>query len=82
MNAPVRKTRFARGRVILLVLVLAYLLGYAWLRATSTEVWERDGRPYVIFPAGAAASLYFVYRPLSYLDQALTGTGAHIGPHP
>lgn len=82
MSTPARKTRFARGRVILLVLGAMYLLGYAWLRATSTEVWDRDGRPYVIFPAGAAAPLYLLYRPLSYLDQALTGTGAHIGPHP
>lgn len=43
-------------------------------------MWERDGRAYVIFPAGAPA-VYYLYRPLSYLDGALTGTGSHLGPH-
>jgi hypothetical protein len=74
------KTRSTRRRTILLALLAAYLLGYLGLRLTGTEVWERDGRPYVIFPAGAAP-LYYLYRPMSYLDQALTGTGSHIGPH-
>jgi len=81
MDGPVPKTRHVRLRTVVLLLAGVYLLGYAWLRATSTEVWERDGRPYVIFPAGALP-IYFVYRPLSYLDRALTGTGAHVGPHP
>lgn len=75
-----RKPRSARARLVIILLVAAYLIGYLVMRATRTETWERDGRAYVIFPAGAAP-LYYLYRPLSYLDQALTGTGAHVGPH-
>ncbi|HET7233555.1 MAG TPA: hypothetical protein VFJ16_26320 [Longimicrobium sp.] len=41
---------------------------------------ERDGRLYVIYPAGARP-LYYVFRPVAYVDQALTGTGTHIGRH-
>lgn len=58
----------------------AYLLTYAGFRATHTEVWERDGRAYVIFPEKMVA-LYYVFRPMSYIDGAVTGIGFHIGPH-
>jgi len=61
-------------------LAVAYLAGYVVLRATRTERWERDGRLYVLYPAGARP-LYYLFRPIAYADQALTGTGAHIGPH-
>ncbi|HEX8829729.1 MAG TPA: hypothetical protein VF705_01100 [Longimicrobium sp.] len=74
--------RAARRRpaILLAGLLLAYVAAYAALRATRTERWERDGRLYVIYPAGARP-LYYVFRPVAYADQALTGTGAHIGPH-
>ena len=66
--------------IVVALLVVAYFAGYALLRTTQAEVWAQDGRNYVIFPEDAKP-LYYFYRPLSYADQALTGTGAHIGPH-
>ncbi|HEX8694675.1 MAG TPA: hypothetical protein VF746_19780 [Longimicrobium sp.] len=72
--------RRARTAALLLAALAIYLGSYLWLRGARREVWERDGRAYVIFPAGAPA-LYYLYRPLSYADAALTGTGSHLGPH-
>jgi hypothetical protein len=57
---------------------VAYVLAYAGYRQAHAERWSQDGRTYVLF--GSRAS-YLAFRPLSYLDQALTGTGAHLGPH-
>jgi hypothetical protein len=57
-----------------------YLGSYLWFQSAHREVWARDGRAYVIFPARAPA-VYYLYRPLSYADAALTGTGSHVGPH-
>jgi hypothetical protein len=65
---------------LLALILLAYVAGYIVFRKTHLERWERDGRDYVIFPAGYPA-LYYVFRPLSYLDGALTHTQCHIGPH-
>jgi hypothetical protein len=68
------------SRLLLAILVL-YVAGYLILRQARAEVWPRDGRSYVIFPEGAGRVLYYLWRPLSYVDGRLTGMGAHIGPH-
>lgn len=60
--------------------VALYLIAYEAFRAPRTEVWERDGKAYVIYPSGATA-LYYLFRPLSYADATLTGTQTHVGPH-
>ena len=65
---------------IVLILLLIYVASYAAFRNANAETWEKDGKTYVIFPADGRL-LYLAFRPLSYLDSALTGTGAHIGPH-
>lgn len=57
---------------------VAYVVAYAGYRQTHAERWSKDGRTYVLF--GSRAS-YLAFRPLSCLDRALTGTGAHLGPH-
>ena len=49
-------------------------------RASHVEVWPRDGRRYLIIPS-SARWLYYLYRPLMYVDGALTGMRFHIGPH-
>ena len=59
--------------------IVLYLAGYIALRTVSSEVWEKDGRTYVIFPKDNPL-LYTAYRPLSILDEKLTGMGTHIGP--
>ena len=62
------------------LVVAMYLAGYAGIRTTNTEVWEQDGHSYVLFPKNAIY-LYYLYRPMSYLDNAVTGMRSHIGPH-
>lgn len=69
-----------RPLVIGAVALAVYVASYAAFRAARTEVWERDGEAYVIYPAGGRA-LYYAFRPLSYADAALTGRRSHIGPH-
>jgi len=63
-----------------LLLIALYAGGYVAYRAMNTEVWEADGKPYVIYPSEGRA-LYLLWRPLAYVDVALTGTGSHLGPH-
>jgi len=70
-----RKILIAVGFVFLL-----YFLSYIWIRQTRTEVWEKDGSAYVIFPDDKVY-IYYFYRPLSYLDGAATGMRFHIGQH-
>jgi hypothetical protein len=70
-------------RVIILsifTVVLLYAFSYVWLRQTRREIWEKDGNAYVIFPADKVY-LYYFYRPLSYVDGAMTGMRFHIGEH-
>lgn len=59
-------------------LLAVYLVGYFAFRQTHIEVWQNDSRAYVIFPGSA---LYYLWRPLTYIDGALTGMQFHIGPH-
>lgn len=67
--------------IILIAVVLTlYLLSYIVFRQTNSQVWENDGREYVIFPT-SKVYLYYVYRPLSYVDGNLTGMQFHIGEH-
>ncbi len=69
-----------RHRIIgaLLAIGAGYLSAYVAYRQTHVEVWANDGKPYVIFDSMAA---YYAFRPLSRIDDRLTGTGAPIGPH-
>jgi hypothetical protein len=63
------------------VALLLYVGSYVVFRQLHIEVWQRDRHAYVIFPEGYGALLYYAWRPLSYLDGALTGMRFHIGPH-
>jgi hypothetical protein len=65
----------------LIILLLAiYLLSYTAIRIVNAETWEKDQQVYVIFPKSPIA-LYYLFRPLSYLDAKVTGMKFHIGPH-
>ena len=75
-NMQPRRTRPALG--LLLAAVVLYLGSYFWYRGASVEVWARDGRPYFIF---GSRLTYYLYRPLTYLDGAVTKRRFHIGPH-
>ncbi|MBM3520326.1 MAG: hypothetical protein FJX63_06105 [Alphaproteobacteria bacterium] len=68
------------SRIVIAVLI-AYLGSYVAFRLANTEIWEKDNRPYVIFPSGAGVILYYTWRPVEYIDGWLTGIGFHIGPH-
>ncbi len=65
--------------VAIITLFTIYFLGYILLRQTKQEVWERDGKTYVIFSEDKA--LYYLYRPLSFIDEKATGMRFHIGQH-
>lgn len=68
-------------RFVLLALVL-YAGSYLAFRAGNVETWQRDGLAYVIFPQGPqGTALYYLWRPLTYADGAVTGMRFHIGPH-
>ncbi len=58
---------------LLAVLLLLYVGSYVVFRQTHTEVWERDQKAYVIFPPSFGGALYYLWRPLSYIDGAATG---------
>jgi hypothetical protein len=49
------------------------------IRQTHQEVWERDGITYVIFPEDKV--FYYLFRPLSFNDEKITGIRFHIGQH-
>jgi len=65
---------------LLLAFLLLYVASYAAFRQMHIEVWDRDKSAYVIFPA-TMPFLYYLWRPLTYLDGATTGMRFHIGPH-
>jgi hypothetical protein len=62
-----------------ILLFSIYFLSYIWLRQSHSEIWEKDGKTYVIFPENKI--LYFLFRPLSYVDNKITGIDFHIGQH-
>ncbi len=68
-------------KVLLAITLMLYVGTYVSFRQSSTEIWERDKQAYVIFPADYGGALYYLWRPLSYVDGSLTGMRFHIGPH-
>ena len=56
-----------------------YFLSYIWLRQSHSDIWEKDGKTYVIFPENKV--LYFLFRPITYMDNKVTGIGFHFGRH-
>jgi hypothetical protein len=67
---------------LLAFLLAAYVGSYVAYREARDQAWVEDGKRYVIFSAdGTGKALYYLWRPLSYVDAAMTGTQAHIGPH-
>jgi len=67
-------------RTLSIAVLGLYLASYAAVRWAWVETWERDQQAYVLFPV-KALPLYYVFRPLTYLDSRLTGMRFHIGPH-
>ncbi|MFY8036808.1 MAG: hypothetical protein ACOVMQ_06555 [Cyclobacteriaceae bacterium] len=62
------------------VVVLFYLVSYVAFRNTHIEVWQKDGKRYLIFP-NDQIWIYYFYRPLTYFDGKITSLQFHIGPH-
>jgi hypothetical protein len=59
------------------VAAFLYLAAYTAYRLTHTQVWVGDGKPYVSF---WSKRMWYLFRPLTRLDGAVTGIGAHLGP--
>ena len=66
---------------IVVVALLLYAGAYVAFRQSHSEIWDHDKRTYVIYPETYGLPLYYLWRPLSYLDTAITGMQHHIGPH-
>jgi len=66
---------------IIVVVLALYVGGYLLFRQANVEVWERDRQTYVIFSERHGVILYYVWRPATYIDGAVTGMRFHIGPH-
>jgi hypothetical protein len=71
----------ARPTSLLAIVLLLYVGGYVAFRQTHVEIWDHDKQAYVIFPESYGRPLYYAWRPLAYLDAAMTGMRHHIGPH-
>ena len=67
-------------KLIISIMITVYLTGYVLIRTLNAEVWDQDNHTYVIFPKSPII-LYYLYRPITYLDASLTGMRFHIGPH-
>lgn len=67
-------------KFVVLGAIAVYCAAYLVLRISTVEVWAKDGAAYVHFPAEPVAVNY-AFRPLAYVDGALTGMRFHIGPH-
>jgi hypothetical protein len=71
----------SRTMIVVAAVLIAYVVGYVAFRETHVEVWERDSNACVIFPPAAGGALYYLWRPLNYVDGAVTHMRFHIGPH-
>ncbi len=70
-----------KRKILILIFIFFsfYLPSYFWFRQTNTEIWEKDGKSYLIFPENKM--FYYIFRPLSYVDRQTTGLEFHIGQH-
>jgi hypothetical protein len=60
-----------RFSVIVLLVAAVYIGTYICLRTSHVDRWDRDVHNYVILPESRL--IYYVYRPLTYIDAHLTG---------
>jgi hypothetical protein len=72
----------AKNKLLITFAVLSFIYfgSYYYFRNTNVEIWEKNQRAYVIFPPDRVY-LYYIFRPISYVDTIITGIGFHIGPH-
>ena len=73
-------TTARRTAVVVSALVALYVASYVGFRRSHIETWKRDGHDYVIIPMGHR-TLYYLFRPIMYVDGAATGMRFHVGPH-
>ncbi len=66
--------------IALLILLLIYFGSYIFVRQSYAKVLNNHGDKEVIFPDDKV-HLYYFYRPLSYIDGAITDMKFHIGEH-
>lgn len=65
--------------IIFLLTAFFYIASYIFFRQTHIEIWEKNKTAYVIFPENKI--LYYMYRPISLIDNKITGMEIHIGQH-
>ena len=60
------------------IALMMYVVVYVGYRSDAAEVWPKNDETYVMY---SDKGLYYIFRPLAYLDYALTGMQSHFGPH-
>jgi hypothetical protein len=63
-----------------LIALAVYVASHGVFRFANQQVWATNGVSYVLYPSDKAW-VYYLFRPMAYLDGALTGTQTHTGPH-
>jgi len=66
---------------LVLIALVAYAAGYAYVRTAWAQKRALDGVTYVVYPTDRMWS-YYLWRPAAYVDAMATGMASHIGPHP
>lgn len=69
-----------RAYIGISIVAFFYILSYVIYRNNRIEIWSKNEKSYVIFPQNQKW-IYYLYRPLSYVDGKITGMRFHIGPH-
>jgi hypothetical protein len=82
LSEPQREGRDGPLAISMVLLLCIYAGSYAAFRQTNQDEHPK-GSAYVYFPSGPIGhALYNVWRPLSYLDSALTGMEFLVRSHP
>ena len=69
-----------RKFIYTLIVLTLYVLSYFIFRTSNIEVYEKDNMEYVIFPK-SQKWIYYLFRPMTYIDSKITEMKFHIGPH-
>ncbi len=66
--------------LILIGIFLVYSMAYLEYRKNHIEKWGKDNKYYVIFPK-SEIWIYYLFRPMSYIDGKFSDMRFHIGSH-
>jgi hypothetical protein len=81
LNTNVGSNAQMKRRLLIIgALATVYMFSYLIFRNTNVETWDKDVKQYVIFSKGQTW-IYYLFRPLNYIDSKVTTMNFHLGPH-